>query len=201
MGNSYRAYFSLTREQMEIFSLKFPDGNLNTIAKQVFLEAMDGRTQSKELKGIDNELKLQKLKNMRKDGAIKDLTIYQTFKQQNKPISLDELIEISTGKKDAQQLLFRTSNQGTTTPNETNNQNPSKDDEVKTPIWIKILNRLCCYDCYPKHSFEYQEGYKSTMIEAVDKCTAHKMTVHNRGLNESERLQLVEFLNEVDKIA
>lgn len=194
MGNSYRAYFSLTREQMERFQLKYPDANLNSVAKQSFLEMLDGSAQTQTAKNIDSEIKQQKLKNMRKDGALKDLDIYTKFKQSNKPISLDELVEISAGKKDAQQLLFR----GGSDPSPNMSQTPK---ETKTPVWIKEFNRLCCWDCDPRHIFEYQENDKKTMIEAVDEFTAHKLTVHNRALTESERGQLVEFLNEVDKIA
>lgn len=203
MSNSYRVYFSLSREQMERFQLKYPDANLNTIAKQIFIETLDGKIQPQAAKTLENDLKEQKLKNMRKDGALKDLQIFQTFKTVNKPISLDELIEISTGKKEAQQLLFRGGNQPTTPSptNETTNPQNNTPKENNTPIWIKALNRLICFECEPRYIFEYYEGFKNSMLQAIDEFTAHKLKVHNRGVNETERTQLVEFLNEVDKIA
>ncbi|MDE2024967.1 MAG: hypothetical protein KGJ07_00560 [Patescibacteria group bacterium] len=191
MGNNYRAYFSITREQMERFSLKYPDANLNTIAKQIFLENLDGKVQSNTIKNIDNQIKEQKLVNMRKDAALKDLTIWKAYKENGKPLSLEELIEISQGKKDTQALLFSGSS----------SNSPIPKPEPKTPVWIKEFHRLACWQCDPRHVFEYEENDKADMCKAVDEFTDHISKTHNRSLNELERKQILEFLNEVDKIA
>ena len=193
MGASYRIQFTLTREQYEQYAIKYPNANANVICKQIFLDMVSGKLELGKARNVKEEIEQQRLKNLRQDGAIKTLTVWKMSKENRLPMTLDDLIAITNGKKDAQQLIFASM--------DTNEKQSQPKPEPKTPVWVKEFNRLTCWDCDPRHSFQYQEGDKADMIKQSELFVEHITKIHGRPLNQLEKDSLMIFLNEVDKIA
>lgn len=208
MPAAMRYQGNLNRSQIEELAKKYPNANISTEWVNLFIkgllkDAIEGDLKIDEKKKSTKELlEEQRLKNLRKTGAILDLTIWEKAKNGNIALSITQLVEIGNGTftipmPDNQ--VKPTEQPKPTTEKLRENQFKDTANNIPISIWDEAENQFVCFDCNPHSKFEYRLGVIPEMINVVSDYSEHVIKQHNRNLTDNEKQIINEYLDIVNK--
>lgn len=208
MGYSMRYYGGLKRADLEELAKQYPNANINSewvnlFVKGLVKDALEGNLKIENKKKSTKELlDEQRLKNLRKTGAILDLTIWEKSKDKNIALTVTQLADIGNGTYEIP--IPTNTNDAHAEPKPTTeklreNQFNNTANNIPLSCWDEAENRFVCYDCNPHSKFEYRLGVATEMINVVSDFTQHLIQVHNRKTTENENKIINEYLDIVNK--
>lgn len=209
MPAAMRYQGNLNRSQIEELAKKFPNANISTewvnlFVKGLLKDAIEGNLNIDEKKKSTKELlDEQRLKNLRKNGALLDLSIWQKAKEGSIALTITQLAEIGNGTFE---IPIPTNEITNTNIQQPKNESSQREDQFKQTasnipisIWDEAENQFVCFDCDPHSKFEYRLGVVTEMINVVSEFTQHMINQHGRKLNENENRIINEYLDIVNK--
>ena len=145
----------------------------------------------------------QRLKNLRKNGALLDLTIWQKAKDGNIALTITQLADIGKGSFEipipTNIIKDTIENKQQTESSPRNDQFKETASNIPLSIWDEAENQFVCFDCNPHSKFEYRLGVVTEMINVVSEFTEHMIKIHGRKLNDNENNIINEYLDIVNK--
>lgn len=206
MPAAMRYQGNLNRSQLEELAKKYPNANITTewvnlFVKGLLKDAIEGNLKIEDKKKSTKDLlDEQRLKNLRKSGAILDLTIWEKAKQGSIALTITQLADIGNGTFEIPiptNTQKETAINKTTTPEQT--QFTHIANNIPISIWNEAENQFVCSDCNPHSKFEYRYGIITEMMNVVSEYQNHVINIHGRVLNENEKQIIDEYLTFVDK--